>query len=260
MTIKQTALVLIFILLFYSILIEPNIIKVKKLHFNMENMPKAKIVFVTDFHLSKLSKGRLERIIEKVNNENPDIIISGGDYVINHNAKISMKMEDVAEMLSKMKNRYGIYSVLGNHDYFQDGKYIKSSLKNQNIKILENSNEKIEIDGKPLYIAGISDMQTTIIDLDKALKNTQGPTILVSHSPDIAPFARGKVDIILSGHTHGGQIRIPFYGAVIVPSKYGKRYEGGFVEDIVYVSKGLGTSILKLRFNCAPEITAIEFN
>ena len=259
MTIKQIIIILIFILLFYMVLVEPNIITVKKLTLKSDEVPKIRIVFVSDFHLSKFANKRLQRIVNKVNEQNPDIIISGGDYVIRHRAKYSMNMEEVASKLSKMKSKYGIYSVLGNHDYHRDNKYIKENLQNNGIKVLENSNYKLDINGKPLYIAGISDMQTTFIDLDKALKNTEKPVILVSHSPDITPQAKGKVNLILSGHTHGGQIRIPFFGAVIVPSKYGKRYEAGFVENTVYVTKGLGTSIVRARFNCLPEITVIDF-
>ena len=256
---KQVILILIFIFLFYAVLIEPNVITVKKLVLSDSDMPNVRIVFVSDFHLSKFAGKRLQRIINKVNEQNADIIISGGDYVINHNPKISMDMEAVSSKISEMKSKYGIYSVLGNHDYFDNSRYIKENLENRGIKILENSNYKLDIEGKPLYIAGISDMQTTLIDLDKALKNTEKPVILVSHSPDITPDAKERVNLILSGHTHGGQVRIPFYGAVIVPSKYGKRYEAGFIENIVYVTKGLGTSIVRARFNCLPEIVVIDF-
>lgn len=250
---------LVFIFIFYIVLIEPNLITVKYLTLKSEDIKKLKIVFVSDFHLSKTSGGRLQKIVNAVNKENPDIIISGGDYVIMHNAKVSMNMEKAAKILAGMRSKYGIYSVLGNHDYNKDGEYIKKSLIKEGIKILENSNEIVRHGDSFIYIAGISDMQTTYYDLDKALKETKPPVILVSHSPDIMPSAKGRVNLILSGHTHGGQIRIPFYGAVIVPSKYGKRFESGFIENLMYVTKGLGTSIIKARFNCPPEITVIEY-
>ena len=234
-------------------------LSVRKLTLKSNDIKGLKIVFVSDFHLSKLAKKRLQRIVDKVNEQNADIIISGGDYVINHNADISLDMDIAAKMLSSMKSKYGTYSVLGNHDYFKDNDYIKENLIKYGIKILENSNYKVDINGSPLYIAGISDMQTTFIDLNKALKDAKKPIILVSHSPDITPVAKDRVNLILSGHTHGGQFRLPFYGALIVPSKYGKKYELGYVDNIVYVTRGLGTSIIKARFNCRPEITVIEF-
>ncbi len=259
MTIKHILIFFISAIFIYSVFIEPNLLHIKHLTIKSEEVPNIRVVFVSDFHLSKLAKGRLEKIIKTVNRQNADIIISGGDYVINHSAKFSMDMEYVGSRLATMQSKYGFYTVLGNHDYHKDSRYIKRSFKKHGIKILENSNEKIDIEGSPLYIAGISDMQTTKIDLNKALFGTKKPIILVSHSPDITPLAKSRVNLILSGHTHGGQIRVPFYGAVIVPSKYGKRYEAGYKENSVYISYGLGTSIIKARFNCMPEIVVIDF-
>ena len=249
---------IIIFLLIYSVLIEPNILYVKKLTFKNQNIKNLKIVFVSDFHLSKLSKGKLDRIINKVNEQNADIILSGGDYLSAHSKEKTMDMDIAAKKLSQMKSKYGIYSVHGNHDYFKDGEYVKENLRNNGIKVLENSNVEIK-HNTPFYLAGISDMQTTRVDLNKALRGAERPIILLSHSPDITPYAKEHVDLILSGHTHGGQIRIPFFGAIIVPSQFGKKYETGFVDKIVYVSKGLGTSIIKARFNCFPEITVINF-
>ncbi len=259
MGIKQILILIISILLFWGIFVEPNLISVKKITLKSKGIKNLRIAFVSDFHLSKFSKTRLNRIINKINSYNPDIVLSGGDYVIMHRADVSMDMEYAANQLSKVKTKYGVYSVMGNHDYFKDNKYIKSALTSHGIKVLENSNVKIDTDNGALYLAGISDMQTTIYDLDKALRGTTPPIILLSHSPDIAPLARNRVNLVLSGHTHGGQVRIPFFGAIVVPSKYGKRYETGFKENLIYISKGLGTSILRLRFNCPPEITIVDF-
>ena len=259
MSIKQVLVLISAILLFYGFLIEPNLIFVKKITLKSNDIKNLKIVFISDFHFSKFAYARLKRIIGIINKQNADIIISGGDYITAHNAGISMNMKYAASEISKMKSKYGIYSVLGNHDYYKDEKYVKSNLKKYGIKILENNNYELIHEGKPLFIAGISDMQTTFYNLGKALNKTYPPVILVSHSPDIIPSAENRVNLILSGHTHGGQVRIPFYGAVIVPSKYGKTYESGFINNIAYITKGLGTSILHLRFNCPPEITVIEY-
>ena len=259
MTIKQIIISIILLLTVYGFLIEPNLITVKKLTLKSDEIKNLKIVFVSDFHLSKQAKLRLDRIIEKVNEQKPDIIISGGDYVIMHRAKYSMDMNYAAKKISEMKSKYGIYSVMGNHDYHRDNKYIKNALVKNGIKVLENENFEIIHNGKPLYIAGISDMQTTFYDLNKALKGTKPPIILVSHSPDITPKAKNRVNLVLSGHTHGGQVRIPFIGPIIVPSKYGDKYASGFVDNLTYTTKGLGTSILHLRFNCPPEILVVEY-
>lgn len=259
MAMKHIILIFVFLGAIYSFFVEPNILTVKTLKLESSDIKNLKIVFVSDFHLSKHSNKRFERIIEKVNEQNADIIISGGDYLKRHSVENSMELDKITKGISSMKSKYGIYSVLGNHDSFKDGKKVEEALTKFGIVVLENKNTKLEIEGKPLYLAGISDMQTTHYSLDKALQDTNLPIILISHSPDITPNAKGKVNLVLSGHTHGGQIRIPFFGAVIVPSKYGKRYEKGFVDNFVYVTKGLGTSIVPLRFNCLPEITVIEF-
>lgn len=259
MSLKQILIFIILIFGIYAFLIEPNLITVKRLTLKSDDIKNLRIVFVSDFHLSKFAFLRLKRLVNIVNNQNPDIIISGGDFVIMHSAKASMNLDKIASNLAKMNSKYGTYTVLGNHDYYRDGKIIKEALKKSGIKILENSNEKLDINGQTLYVAGVSDMQTTYYDLDKALLNTEPPVILVSHSPDITPSAKERVNLILSGHTHGGQVRIPFFGAVIVPSKYGKKYESGFIENVLYVTKGIGTSMLHLRFNCAPEVVVIDY-
>ena len=100
-------------------------------------------------------------------------------------------------------------------------------------------------------------------DVEKALENTQSPRILLTHSPDIFPDIRQKnINLILAGHLHGGQIRIPFIGAIIVPSKYGNKYSKGLIIDNhkkMIVTKGIGTSILPVRFNCKPDFIVIDF-
>lgn len=260
MTIKPFLILALIFIFLYALLFEPNTLEIKHISFNFPKIKNLKIVFLSDFHLSKFSSRRLKKIVNKVNALNPDLILIAGDYTVMHSAYASLDLDKAVSIISKMNSKYGIYSVLGNHDYFKDGDFIKSKFKNSKIQILENSNVKLNINSKPLYIAGISDMQTTHYDLDSALKGVESPVILLSHSPDITPKAKDKVNLILSGHTHGGQVRIPFFGAVIVPSKYGKKYEYGLVDNIVYVTKGLGTSVLPLRFNCRPEITVIEFN
>ena len=259
MSFKSFLVLIIFLGLFWSFLIEPNLITIKKLTLKSEDIKGLRIVFVSDFHLNKMSELRLKRIVDKINKQNPDIVFSGGDYSIGHNPKISMNMQTVAKNLSKIQAKYGFYTVFGNHDYNKHSNYVKDSFKKYNINILENSNYHILHNNKSLFVAGISDMQTTYYSLDKALVGTKPPIILISHSPDITPSARGKVNLILSGHTHGGQVRVPLYGGIIVPSKYGKRYESGFVENLVYINRGLGTSILPIRFNCPPEITVIDY-
>ena len=134
---------------------------------------------------------------------------------------------------------------------------IVKELEKNNIKVLFNSNVCFE----KFCIAGVDDMQTGNPDIKKALKNIKEPVILLSHTPDIITDVPHSVNLTLAGHLHGGQIRLP--QAIVVPSKFGKKFANGYYEykgKKIYTTYGLGTSILPMRFNCLPEIAVIEFN
>ena len=135
-------------------------------------------------------------------------------------------------------------------------------LTKNGIKVLANSNIKVNINGKDLYIAGVEDKTTRTPDIYKTLDLTQNPVILLTHSPDVFPKVPEKVNLTLSGHVHGGQVRLPLIGALIVPSDYGNKYSQGLINEKgkqMIVTKGIGNSILNVRFNCIPEIVVIEF-
>ena len=245
---------LIFILIFFiwSFFIEPKIIIVKK--YKLKKFDK-KIVFISDLHISKFNKSRLKRIVKLINKQNPDLVLSGGDYIHGHTGETTLNIETVAEELSKINAP--IISVLGNHDGWFDKYRVKKALENNGIKVLSNSN--IELEG--ISIAGVEDLQTGIPDIKTTLENTSSPRILLTHTPDIYDDIKENVDLILAGHLHGGQVRLPLYGAILLPSNFGKKFEYGLYDyngNKMIVTKGLGTSILTLRFNCIPEIVVIE--
>ncbi len=151
---------------------------------------------------------------------------------------------------------------MGNHDIWLNEDKVKNTLRSANITILDNSNTKINVKGKNITLAGTNDFTENKADIVKTLKNAQSPTILMTHNPDIFPFIPQNIDIAIAGHTHGGQVFLPFIGALIVPSQYGKRYASGLVEEnghIIFATKGIGTSILPVRFNCTPKIVIITF-
>ena len=244
--------IIIFACFIWGFFIEPNLIIIKKYKLNKFT---PKIVFVSDFHISKNDKKRLKRIVKLINKQNPDIVISGGDYIKGHNGKTTMDIDVIAEELSRINAP--VVSVLGNHDGKYDKYTVKTALENKGITILSNSN--IEING--ICIAGVEDMQTGSPNSQIALENTASPRILVSHTPDIYYDIKENVDLILAGHVHGGQVRVPFKGALIVPSKYGVKFACGEFNETgnkMIVTKGLGTSILPVRFCTLPEIIVIE--
>ncbi len=251
------------ILCLYSIFIEPNRLQVTNYTIQDSDLSGIKIVFASDFHIKPNQQKRLEKIVELINLQNPDLVLSAGDFVCGHLKHTTMQPEGIAKGLGKIKSKYGIYTTLGNHDLWHDVQKFTNALKNNNIRVLNNSNEKLIINGKTLYIAGIQYKPKNILQISKALENTQKPTIMITHSPDEFPkMQRERVSLVLAGHTHGGQIRIPFIGPLFTASSYGDKYAKGFIEENgkkMITTTGIGTSILPIRFNCPPEIVVIEF-
>lgn len=247
---------IIFITLFWMFVIEPNILVVKTIKIKDPALAGLKIVFATDFHYKSHDTYRLKRTVKTINAQKPDLVLFGGDFVNGHRKKNTLSIEQMVVEFDKINSTQGIYTVLGNHDVWQDEKNITNVLNEHNIKVLKNSNVRV----KNLYIAGVEDMQTSNPDVEKALENTKGAVILLSHTPDIINEVPENVTLTLAGHLHGGQIRVPFRGAIVVPSKFGTKYSHGFFKDNkLIVSKGLGTSIIHARFACFPEIVLIEF-
>ena len=247
-------LILVTLILFiWSFFVEPNLLTVKK--YKVENLDGKKIIFVSDFHISKGDKGRLRKIVKKINELSPDIVLSGGDFIKGHTGKSTMPIESQAQELSKIKAP--VVTVLGNHDGWYDKYRVKTALEKNGITVLYNSSTKIG----NLYIAGVEDMQTGIPEVKVALENAEFPRILLSHTPDIYYDVKEDVDLILAGHVHGGQVRLPFVGALICPSIYGTKFSSGDFRETqnrMIVTRGLGTSILSMRFNNIPEIVVLE--
>lgn len=255
-------IILLFIIPVWSFFIEPEIIIAKHYKVNNEKLAGIRVVFVSDLHLKKSQEHRLKRVVKKINKQNPDVVLLGGDFVNGHTEDNTLGFEKIAGQLSNIDSQYGVYSILGNHDWWFDGEKVKEQLAQNNIKVLLNSNISVNIHGKKVCIAGTEDLMTRDVDLKKTLQGAASPVILLTHSPDIFPVVPDFVDLTLSGHTHGGQIVLPFIGPPVVPSDYGSRYASGFIiEDSkkMIVTKGLGTSIIPARFNCLPEIVIIDF-
>ena len=245
-------IIILILLYIWAFFIEPNLITIKR--YKLNKFKNKKIIFVSDFHISKFDKNKLKRIVKIINRENPDLVISGGDYIKGYSGKNTLPIEEQVKELTKIKAP--IISVLGNHDGMFDKFKIKKVLEDNGIKVLMNSNIKTD----DIYICGVEDLKTGNPNVDIALENTESPRILISHSPDIYYDINQDIDLILAGHVHGGQVRIPFYGSIIVPSKYSTKFACGFFSEKndMIVTKGVGTSILTVRFCCLPEIVVIE--
>ena len=260
---KKALLLFLAISLFiYSFFIEPNMLTVKYYKINDSSLKGIKIVFASDFHIKPNQGKRLAKAVEMINEQHPDIVLSVGDFVNGHEENMTMPISDIVKQLKNIKTKYGFYTVLGNHEWWIDGEGITEALTENGIKVLANSNTKVNIKGKDIYIAGVEDTTTRTPDIYSALDKTKNPVILLTHSPDVFPRVPTDVKLTLSGHVHGGQVRLPLLGALIVPSDYGNKYSLGLIEEKgkkMIVTKGIGNSILNVRFNCVPEINVIEF-
>lgn len=261
LSLTRNCIVLGAVLLLYGVFCEPNCLQVT--HYTIKNpeLSGIKIAFASDFHVSKRHLKRLYKTINAINAEKPDLVILGGDYVKGHKKNSSLPIEQIATAFTHLKSPQGTYAVLGNHDHYYGKKEVTSALKNAGITVLDNKNRRLNINNKELTLAGVADYSEDKPDLIKAFKNATAPAILVSHSPDIFP-ASPKTALTLAAHTHGGQIRLPIFGAPLIPSEYKRRYDAGFIRENakdMIVTQGLGTSLLPIRLNCPPEIVIISF-
>lgn len=256
-------IIILFILLgCYGLFIEPNKLEVN--HYTIEDvqLKGLKIVFASDFHIKPHQQKRLEKIVKLINAENPDLVLSVGDFVSGHNEKMTMPIEDISKELGKVKSKYGFYTTLGNHDGWYNSERITKVLQTNGVKVLANENVTLQLNSQKIYIAGIEDLMTGKPDIYKALDGTKSPTILLTHSPDMFVKVPEDINLTLAGHTHGGQVRIPFIGPIFTASRYGDKYTKGLVEEKgrkLITTTGIGTSILPVRFNCIPEIVVIKF-
>lgn len=227
-----------------------------------------KLVQITDFHYAEFTEPYFLRdIVNQVNRLNPDAVFLNGDYVTDgslfSHARTKTFAYTCAEILSKIKCPLR-YAVLGNHDSTFAKPSVLDALHIHGFTVLNNHYVPLERDGGRIWIAGTGDAIYRHMDLDNAIPSaslTNGePILLMVHEPDVLPIvARHNVDLMLSGHTHGGQVRFPLIPPLHLPP-LGKKYvEGSFRygPTQLYVNRGVGTVGLPFRFNCPPEIAIL---
>ncbi len=201
----------------------------------------------------------VQGLVQLTNALSPDIVMLAGDYV----HRDGQYIEPCFKALANLKSPLGVFGVLGNHDHWHGARETSRAMRAGAIVEMTNSGVWIERDGARLRLSGVDDLWEGAQDLDRALADTrQSETaILLSHNPDFAEtITDPRVGLVLSGHTHGGQVVLPFVGAPRVPSRYGQKYLHGLVKTPhtqVFITRGLGTVTPPLRFCCRPEITLI---
>lgn len=225
-----------------------------------------RIALLSDLHVGSPFNGieNLRRVVDRTNDTRPDIICILGDLVIQEvKGGRFVSPEAIAAELNRLRATDGVFGVLGNHDGSLGHDRVATALENNGVHLVEDRSALLQTRAGPIWIAGISDLWTGQHDLGAALTgipNDGSPVILLSHNPDVFPQVPSRVSLTLAGHTHGGQVRLPFLGAPIVPSKFGARFVAGHViegDRHLYVATGVGTSIWPVRFRVPPAISIL---
>lgn len=226
---------------------------------------RLRIVHLSDTHVEYTTR-RERELIERVNELNPDLILLTGDYLNLSYLHDEQAQNDARALLSQLHAPYGVYAVSGTVD---PPSVITPVFDDLEIKLLEDEIYPLSLPYGELYLIGVSNLQRQRdqVILRKLMKNvpTDAYSILLYHTPDlIETAAETGVDLALAGHTHGGQIRLPFYGALFTASIYGKKYEAGRYQvgpTTLYVSRGIGmegSHAPRARFLCPPEIVVLD--
>ncbi len=229
-----------------------------------------RILHLSDFHHSNIVPlSLIERVIATGNGLAPDLVVLTGDFVSTARLQPGSGIayaEPCAKALSALKAPLGVYAVLGNHDYDTDPLQVTRALEGAGVRVLSDENVMMERGGERLRLAGLADFwrapdRGASIERALAGRGEREPVIALAHNPDQFPgLAAAGVALTLSGHTHGGQIRVPGWGPLWVPSRYGARYAQGLIEENgakLYVTRGVGTLFVPVRFACPAEVTLL---
>ena len=237
---------------------------VERVQIPIPNLPAAlegfRIAQISDIHLYPFTTIELvDLAVQMANRLEPDLTVLTGDYVWHHTEPIF----DLVPSLAQLNAKHGVYAILGNHDLWTDVKVITHAIEQEGLPLLVNQGVSISVGKSTLYLAGLDDGWSGKPDLAEAMANHPGDaiTVLLMHEPDLAPcYAPDKrIHLQLSGHSHGGQVRLPFYGALVLPYLSWKYPMGLYNLDgmWLYTNRGLGTTNVPVRINCAPEVTEL---
>ena len=257
--------------LMQAALLEPRQVEVTQQTIRIVSWPASlkgfRIVQLSDIHHSQfLSEREISNAVSTANGLDPDLVVLTGDYV-SHSVDY---IHGCARALGGLRARLGVFAVLGNHDHWTDPEMMAGELQGAGIRVLRNEAVTIKRKGAQFYLVGVDDLLVRRDDLELALSSTtrQEARILLSHNPAIIrEAAHAGIDLVLSGHTHGGQINWrllagrrdrAFRRRLNRPSRRLMRGHAHLGGTQIYVNRGLGTVVLPLRYGCPPEITLLE--
>jgi predicted MPP superfamily phosphohydrolase len=263
--VRTVAAVLLLALAVWTVVIEPRWVaaRVEPLSSATWTAPAGlKVAVAGDWHLTTRSAWRITSvdraagIVDQINAAQPDVILLPGDFLAGSGDDEDLSIEEMAAVLGRLKAPQGVYAVLGNHDWWHDGERTAKALSAQGIRVLENAS--VRLPGHDLWVVGIGDDSTGHSQPDKALAGvpTGAATLVMMHDPfSFATMPRTQ-GLVVASHTHGGQVSVPGHGALVVPGRAPREWAYGWIahkNKRMYVTSGLGVSILPVRFNMRPE-------
>jgi uncharacterized protein len=242
---------------------EPYDLTVERVPVSLRRLPPAldglKIVHLSDIHHSPFTeRAQVERAVEVANGLQPDIVALTGDYISHEREYI----QPCAELLGRLRARRGVYAVLGNHDNWVDAPLITDLFRAEGIHVLNNEGMRFEDRGASFWLAGVNDTMVGLEDLPLALAGSRADEmkLLLAHNPVILRrAARARVDLVLAGHTHGGQVT--WRNERDAAGRVRRRILRGLGrrgETQIYVTRGVGTVVLPVRYGCRPEVSLLQ--
>ncbi len=251
---------------------EPGRLVVREAELSIEGWPEEnrglRVALVSDLHVGSPRNGlaSLRRVVRRIEEAEPDLVLLAGDLVISGiPGGRFVDPETIAGELAALRPRLGKFAVLGNHDRWLDAERVVAALGEAGFEVLEDSARLVEGHGFAFWLGGVSDFWTGRHDLEGTIAQASGgePLVLFTHNPDIFPMVPARVAVTFAGHTHGGQVLLPVLGRLLVPSRYGERFAAGHVVEDgqhLFVTTGVGTSRLGVRFRVPPEIAVVELH
>jgi len=259
-------------------------LELAEMKVHLKRLPPAfeglKVGQITDIHAGPLVPAELiKNGVDLIMAKQPDLIVLTGDFVsgatkilwTSYGGFKQRHYDYCMEELGRLKAPLGVFAVLGNHDFWSGQEVVKKIIRGLEyigIKVLRNEVIPVKRGGQQLYIVGVDDYWENSYNLSEALSGIPEDScrVLLSHNPDVNEDIENqgkRIDFVISGHTHGGQVVLPFSGALYIPSPFGQKYRTGLVRDgerQTYISRGLGLFFVPIRINCPPDVTVLTLH
>ena len=250
--------------------IEPASIRVHEYELPLQHWPQSldglRIAVITDLHAGApyITPEKIDRVVALSNAAKPDLVLITGDIYENSVLGGSqLAPELITARLDALRAPLGVHLVLGNHDHALDLPMLRALIEGSSIHFDDNRVESITAGRTPFWLIGLADFLSDAPDLHGTLAQVgdSAPIIAFTHCPDVFPEVSARINLLVAGHTHGGQVKLPLLGRLVVPSVYGnERYAAGHVleQTDLFIATGIGTSHLPVRFGVPPEVSILK--